>query len=308
MACLSPTVPLTTSCRTPSIVSAICRVPTFIGDPNAGLDPETVIWRDRGISLGASPSDDSIEFADDLIVAIKDGTTYANKITYLLPFLGDGLIQARVPLRDLTAYGGLDVGISDSHGFVGGDFSEAVGLTGDGATKRLETLISINQLGSGATSARTGGMGMFICATGASVATEYTCGAINSPTNSYYIFRFSLSEPSMTFSWGDFGNGVVVASSPTRGHYYGQRSSAILRKFFKDGVSLGTNTSNDGTNVASVSTPISVFAWHGSLGDNGNYADDTLGYFYLTDGTMTDQEVTDFHTLLNTYLITPTGR
>src|SRR5690606_24072140 len=113
-----------------------------VGVPEPTLDPETVVWRDRITAAGAAVSEDSITLADNLIKAIT-ATSWGAKIVYLLPFLGEGIAAAMVPLRD--SFG---VGAATNTDLVDADFSEGAGIRGDGSTKRLTVPLKPSQLGS----------------------------------------------------------------------------------------------------------------------------------------------------------------
>lgn len=260
-----------------------------------GLDPETVIWRDRAIAAGGTFTDDSITWADELIIALK-ATDYGGKVVWLLPLLGDNLATARVPLRDT-----LGVGIATNTAFVDADFSEATGLQGNGSTKYLDSLIVPASIGSG----NNGGLGWW--------ETNFTGAGNVEPMGSYKQnnapdcrFVLDIRPARGAFFWGEPTTAIGDATAGSNAHYYGQRSSATDRRIYKDGVLKATATGSDLATGSSDNNILICGADGGNVGITSWPG--RCAVAYLTDGTLTDAEVTALHTLLDTYLITPTGR
>jgi hypothetical protein len=266
------------------------------GPPATILDPETIVWRDRATAAGGTFGADSVEIADELIKAIK-AESFNSKIVYLLPFLGANLATARVPLRDT-----LGVGIASNSNFVDADFSESTGLQGNGTTKYLNSLITPTQLGT----TDNGGLGWWerdFTGTGNSEP----MGAYKASTSPDERFCLDLRPAQEAFHWGAIAGGAASGAAAGNKHYYGQRSGASNRELFIDGASAGTDTDTptvDGSGDLTikvcgshVGTAGGVLPWPG-LG----------AVAYMTDGTLTAGEVATLHTLLTTYLITPTGR
>jgi hypothetical protein len=261
----------------------------------ASVDTEVATWASAVASAGGTLTSNSLLIADTLIAQLKT-RSYASKVVYLLPLLGGNLNAARVPLRD-----SLNVGIAGNINCVDADFSESTGLQGNGTNKALDTLIRANQLGSG----NNGGLGYW--------ENNYT-GASNfelmgsydsAGSNAYLLYADSAGSPRQLFCWGLFANYAVQASNGSSGHYYGQRTSTSDRRLYKNGSQIAVNSTND-TAVSGISdATIRVL---GSGGHFLNYSSGRCAVAYMTDGTMSGADITDFHALLNTYLIGPTGR
>ena len=263
---------------------------------STALDPETIVWRDAIIAAGGSVNAGSVTIADNLIKAIK-ASPYNSKIIYLLPLLGQDLYAARMPLRDT-----LGKGICTKVAFDHPDFSQATGLQGNGSSKVLDLLVKPSELGA----SNNGGIGYWENNVNFTGTTVYQpAGCRNAAATHVYSTAIDAGYDGL-FYWGAPGNFAGLAGTGTNGHIYGERSSATSRELFKNGVSIGTNTTNDATDGA---------------GDNNIYV---VGYnvapspplfwagrcavAYLTDGTMGATNAAAFHSLLLTYLFTPTGR
>lgn len=266
------------------------------------LDPETIVWRDAAIAAGGTFLDDSIEIANDLIVALK-AKPYNAKVLWLLPLLGGNLATARMPLRD--SFG---VGIATQAGaanFVDGDFSQATGLQGDGASKMLGIGLDATQLL---------GIGYW--------ENNYTAPA-QPPVSPMGAIPFGFTKPGgfeekfWLRVWSDqmaflFGNRTEsesqacrVLSAGSNGHYYGQRPSDILRELAKNGSIIATNT---GSRSANGQAAHEYNLMGHIIGGVSLYYPGRCAAAYGTDATMDASEIADFHSLLETYLITPTGR
>lgn len=264
----------------------------------APLDPETIVWRDAITAAGGTFESDSIDLADALIKAIK-ATSYGAKIKYLLPLLGGDLTAARMPLRDT-----LGAGMATSVGYVDADFSQSTGIQANGSSKYFDTKIKPSQVGSSGN----GGIGYWERATANG---DIFMGVRNS-SGGFNIFELFFRKSAafggehQLFRWGDVANFAGSASGFSAGHYYGQRSAATLRELFRDGSSLFTNTTSD---PAAGASTYNMFVC-GAVNNDGSplYGIGRCGVVYFTDGILTAAEVSQFHTLLQTYLITPTGR
>lgn len=252
------------------------------------LDPETIVWRDRAIAAGGTFGARSIAWADALIVAVK-AASFNAKIKYLLPLLGGNLATARVPLRDSLA-----VGIATNNGFVNADFSESTGLQGNNADT-LDTLVDVHAIGT----SDNGGMGYWERNVPAGVQSE-CIGARVPATRLWQIVLDSVTPRELAY-WGNVPGSFNTSTMPSNSHYYLQRASATDRILYRNGVNVASSVVNDAT-----MTGAATFFVMGV--DTSFPGEGRCGVAYLTDGTLTAAEIAALHTLLQTYLIGPTGR
>ena len=261
------------------------------GGGNAELDA----WVDGITALGGSVTSGEIAIASALIVAIQ-GASYGSKIKYLLPFIGSSIACHRMPLRDALA-----VGAAGSAGFTDADCDTSTGLVNSTeAAKYLNTSITPHQLGT----SENGGLGWYERDWGAGSNVE-PMGAYN--TDASERFCLDLRASFQRFRWGStVGSQAGPATTTSTAHYYGQRSSSTLRRIYKDGTSLGDDGTASDPAAGSNYQPIYVHGCNNSVSPTPWKGRGACAY--LTDGTMSDADVAAFHTLLGTYLITPTGR
>lgn len=257
--------------------------------PTAGvpveLDPETIIWRDRAIAAGGTFLTDSIAIADALIIAIK-AASFNSKILWLVPLLSDDLTTARVPLRDT-----LGVGIMSTTTFTAGDNLQAAGLQGDG-TKLCDTHILASQLLAVAGGA---GFGWWERAVG-------TLPWNLASTSTTKLFGLAIWNADELFYFGDATSATRTLAPAGNHHYYGQRLAVDDRKLYRNGSEIAATTT---TPVETGTAAANIFLMAVSV---TTISEGRCGVAYLTDGTMNAGEILAFHNLLQTYLITPTGR
>lgn len=266
---------------------------TLITGGGGGMDSETVAWIAAVDAAGGTYEVDSKSIADALIVALKT-KAYESHVIYILPLLGSNLAAARVPLRDSLA-----VGIATNHSFVDGDFSQATGLQGNGSTKYLDSLIKPAQLGTSANA----GLGFWENNFPGSPSQTDAMGCYdNSGLNRLTI---DLRPTVQIFFWGAGATNANQSATGVNADYFGQRSSATSRKIFVNGSLITTNSASD-TPTGLSDRNILIVA--GDESGTINYWPGRCAVAYMTDGTLSDADAADFHTLLSTYLITPTGR
>lgn len=259
-----------------------------------GLDPLVTAWLAAAVAGGGTLAVDSQSICEPLVGAMR-GFTGLSKLIYFLPYFGSNLLAGITPLVDT-----LGVGRPVNHNFVDGDFSQATGLQGNGTNKYLDTGIKPSQLGTG----NNGGIGYVennIDFTGDTTEVMGCYGNSNSSR-----FTLDIRSGRHFFSWGSPGNLADPLTASSNGNYYGQRSSATSREIFVDGVSVATNTTSDAATGAGDLTIKVVACDEQSDGIKINKGRNAC--LYLTDGTFTSTEVAQWHSLLNTYLIGPTGR
>lgn len=254
---------------------------------------EYTAWRNAVIANGGTFGANSEAWALALIVALES-KSYSAKVVYLLPLLGSNLNAAVVPLRD-----SIGAGNATNHNFVGGDFNEAQGLQGDGSTKYLDSNVKPSQLGTGSN----GGLGWWENNQSAVGANTEPIGCYSNAGTERYVL--DLRSTVQWFSWSNAGNRAQLTTARLDGHYYGSRSSSTSRKYYFGGVLEDTNTTADA--AAGASDRNILICGSDESGSIVPYGG-RCAVAYMTDGTMSDADATDFDTLLSTYLIGPTGR
>ncbi len=257
---------------------------------------ETGAWVARVRAAGGTFAANSVGIADSLFTALADAT-YLAKLRYFAPLLGGNLAAARVPLIDTLSAGNLV-----NSGFGNADFSQTAGLAG-GTGKRMTLPVAPSALGA----TNNGGLGWWeLDAAGGFVGGDWPIGIVNNLVADGR-FLLAISSGSASFRWGANANAAAQTAAQGNGHYYGQRASATDRRLFRAGAQVASNTSSDGANGAG-NAPFGVMSLQRLDGAPTLYWGGRCGAMYLTTGVLTAGEAADFHTLLQTHLITPTGR
>lgn len=251
---------------------------------------EAKLWKQRVLSAGGEFESNSLDIANVFILKLKQ-KSYYSKIIYLLPMLGKGIGAARAPIIDV-----LGAGNSTNVNFVNSDFSQSLGLQGNGSSKYLSVGIKPSQLGT----SNNGGLGYWENNIGFGSNVE-PMGCYASGSNRFVL---DLRNSLQAFRWGVAGNGASFGSTASNAHYYGQRSSSSSREIFKNGASLATNTTGDTTSGAS-DTDIAIV---GSLEPAVTPWLGRCAVAYMTDGTMGSADITDFDIFLRDYLMKPTKK
>lgn len=121
-----------------------------------GFHIEAIAWRTAVFANGGTVSDATLRAVSTFCYAI-DAAGIRDRFMRLNLFCGNNLASCLVPLYTDTsmnyAHVGNSVDINTGNNFVGVDYSESTGLTGDGSTKILETGVSQYQSNSGNESA-----------------------------------------------------------------------------------------------------------------------------------------------------------
>lgn len=258
---------------------------------------ETTIWFNAISAAGGSTTTTDRTLADALIVALQ-GKSYNTKVIWLAPWLTNNIKGARMPLRDTRG-----AGMMNSYGsspFVDADVGNAVGIQNPTEKNAyLGTNIPINWNSANGNKA---GYGWWERNWGNGSNVE-PFGAYNSGNSSRFVLDFRS-----TFRRGRYGGTTQSeagpASSMVNDHYYFQYDGTKTQ-LYKGGATDGSaNTTGpfagsiDGSELFVMGVNASPDApWKGRS-----------GVAYITDGTMSGADISDFHTLLNTYLISATGR
>lgn len=262
-------------------------------------DPETRAWIAAATAAGGAFRSDSKQIANDLITAIK-AKSFNSKIVYLMPFLGDNLASALVPLRDR-----LGVGAPANFGLNDGDFRQSRGIQGNGTNKYLVTAIKPADLGAG----NCGGLGWWEGRMSFFGHVE-PIGCYGADPGSPDRFVLDLRANLESFRWGQVGNGAGLSTQASSAHYYGQRSSATLRELYRKDTLIASQTTADSALLSSAQNIVILGVYSYSFA--GGYFIEAwpgrCGCAYLTDGTLTYGEVASLYQVLRTKLMVPTGR
>jgi hypothetical protein len=247
------------------------------------LTQEVATWMAAVNTAGGGFEWNSVAIANNFIRVLRT-KNYYGKIKYLLPLLGKGIGAARVPLIN-----SISSSSATNTSFVDADFNQSTGLTGNGAGKRFDLGFTGSSLGSGGD----GALGYWALSIGSN---PHVMGERN---GDLFCLIFS-SAADEAFYWGS-GGPVQNIVAPTVSHYYGQRTSSALT-IYRSGAQVAINSMTSGvTNLNN--TNMFFMGIDASFTTNGR-----SGLGYLTDGTMTSNEISDFHAVLSAYLMGPTGR
>lgn len=251
---------------------------------------EAALWRDRILSAGGGFESNSMNIANNFVKLLQH-KSYYKKIKYLLPLLGQGINAARIPLIDA-----FNVGAAVNTSFANSDFNQSSGLQGDGSSKSLNLLVLPSQLGN-----FVGGLGYWENNINFSGNDSVPMGMYCAVTTTRV--QIDMRSASSRFEWGTNTNAAINSSAPTNGNYYAQSTASNSRTLYYNAASTATNTTNDGSSIDSVA--ISLM---GTITNSaGNWAG-RCAAAYLTDGTLTANEIIDWDTLLRNYILIPTGK
>lgn len=249
-------------------------------------------WANGVRATGGGFQSNSVVIANNF-VSVLVRKSYYSKIKYLLPMLGAGINAARVPLVDV-----LGVGAATNVNFVDADFSQSLGLQGDGGTKMFDSLVNPGQLGS----TNNGGFGWWENNINFG-GTGTECMGNNTSAADRFVLDFRSGL--RFFSWGNASNAANSGTPATNGHFYGQRSSATNRILDFNGSLVVSNSTNDAAASAGERSVRLV-----GSDENGAlvYWAGRCALTYMTDGTMADGEIADFNSILASYLMIPSGK
>lgn len=257
--------------------------------PNSTFDR----WANAVTANGGTFTSRSKTIAKGLSAALT-GSTFLSKIRYLLPLLGGNLAAARTPMIDASK-----VGIATNTSFVEADFSETVGLTGNGTNKYLTIPLNPSQLGS----SNNGSVGFWLRN---STALAPLIGTWANDNGHYW--GIAAGTTNEMYLWGDGNTFALSNAAAGLSLYHFRRASSTDMRLFKNGVSL-LNSSLAGNQSGITDQNIKILAAPNANGQTGNqYSAGVCAVAYAFDGTETDAEIAALYVILNTYLILPTGR
>lgn len=264
--------------------------------------PETLIYWGRILGNGGTITETDLDIADSFVIAWK-ASGIGGKLRYLLPYLGDDWLAGQVPLIDKGGWG-LPV-MSGPTPFNDSDFSRSTGLQG-----RADAFIRFPFTPQGGSSGNNFGMGQWI------LDNDFSLGGLgvgtywNSGNNHIYGLRSDV--PYVRFQYTNVASPTESVqyswpgTAPTQLHLYGQRLSQTDRRLYVDGAIVGTNVVSD-ANLAN-GNQYGMPILGDTLSGGERYGTNRLGATYWTNGGLTDPEVSDLHSLISTYLITPSGK
>lgn len=264
-----------------------------------GYNAEVTTWISRATALGATPITADKNILQALSVALA-AESYSSKIIWLAPFVGSTIAEHRCPLRDTRGVGAMTS--LGSSAFTDADCDTTTGIVNSTEKNAyLNSLVRADQLSLSDTTS--GGMGFWERNWGAGTNVE-PIGCYNATgTNRFVVdLRSSLQR----FRWGDpttsqAGPGTTAGSK----HYYGQCiGSTNVTQIYANGASLGS----DGTSAASATNEEIYVMGCRQVAASSTPWKGRCAVAYLTDGTLSSGDVSALHTLLNTYIITATGR
>lgn len=249
--------------------------------PVSSYDPDAEAYFVRVVAEGSDLSDPTKEAVNNFVVAAKVGE-YWDKLKRVNLFCGADLIAALVPLKVETGGQNTDTAVN----FVGGDYSEETGITGDGATKHLDT--GFNPATS--LTAESAHFGRYNRSATAVSGSDGCTGGGGS-------FAQFAPYGDGTFYSDIYDTGSGRVSGPTSapfGFLLASRESAASHIIYQNGAAVASSSSTGGT---APSLPIYIFASNISFADppgasqwhSYNYAAYTIG-----DG-LTEEEVELFN-------------
>jgi len=267
-------------------------VPEVIPDTTDRIDE--LLWLGGSEKSGATYTDTEKAAIADFLGALS-GKSYRTKVKYVLPFFGNDITTQLYPIYDINFYGP-----PTNANFVDADGTTLQGLKGNGSSKILTLPFRFNNLG-GFTNF---GMGVWFNdwdtagTAGGNIGSMWNGGVTQ-------VYGTAVSGANIDFQAGAFANVARLAGTGEDNRdYYGQKFSDTSRKIFRDGVLLNENVTNDTSSDM-------AFAFPYLFGDNlggTRYNSSSLHCAYYTNGLLTDPEVADLHSLIQTYLITAVGR
>lgn len=259
-------------------------------------------WKEANPNLTVN----SATYAANFINAAATCSWY-DKLIWLLPGLGSisGSTSPSpgfsVPLIDRKNKGNSFV--SSPAQFL---WSESTGLNKTPSTARIYTKYSISDINSGSI---VGGLGVWMLGTIVGVGHPFSV-VDNSVSPHRTYSAVSNYNPYQGF-YGLQTAGPIGSGSLTSGNYLTQRTSTSSISIYKNGIKTGT-TGSILSGSASTFLEICLFSelhysFSGSfiVPSNSRY---NLGCAYMTDGTMTDSEVTSFHNILTTTIMSASGK
>lgn len=216
-----------------------------------GWDSETKVWRDRIRTNSGTLSDTSYRNATDFMQSIKRWGVRSQVVSCGVYLGGETNAVVMGLINDLSNMSG-QVALFN---FAAADYSESVGLTGNGTTKfiGLQTTaggtVTMSQIGFQAH------LGVY-CRSNVSNAAQHWIGATDAATDSsaYVLANFS------GLTYGQINDKVALqfnaADTSALGFYIGTRTATNFAAIYKNGVQLATQT---GTAATTNTAPETIY-------------------------------------------------
>lgn len=196
------------------------------------LERETAVWIERIRERSGSPTGVGIVASDYMVKALKSAELRSS-IVWLNIYAGVGVNALKAPL--ITD---INPGTQDSpQGIDEADFSESVGLTGNGTNEFMLVGVTQGNLYALDSTNHSFTYGAYVCSS--NNQSGFGMGIFN---NTDYCYLYPSAGDSNTyFSTGLSANQIVVADSAGTGLYVGSYNSTTDAKLYKRGVQFGTS-------------------------------------------------------------------
>jgi hypothetical protein len=205
-------------------------------DPGRGggpaVDPDAAAWAAAVTGNGGTYSGATLTAVSDFVVSAK-ASGYWTKLNRINLFCGDQLAAALVPLK-VGGGNATDTNVN----FVGGDYTEATGLTGNGTTKYLRTgLIPSVSLTLDDTH-----LAIYNRASASAVSNQWGAGG----PMIFYAPHTGASLISDQYNSTTGRVGPTAAIGTPYGFLIASRNGAGEHTVYRNAVSLGTNATSGG--------------------------------------------------------------
>lgn len=235
-----------------------------------GHQAETIAYQDAIIDNGGTISETSLNCVDQFIVDCKAANIWT-KLWDIGLFMGDQLAAALVKLKDYSG----STPVLLNTGFVNGDYTEATGLVGDGATKYLDTGVITDSVNSLSFYVRSHALG------------------ISNPMGEGFFFFGALNGVFIEYGfvgvkayWGSNAEMTVPVAGGYAAFSLGLVSSVFVSnpemRIYNNGISIA-NAGAVGGSVRSVNNRSAfLFAVNDSAGVSG-FTPDTMSFYCIGD-------------------------
>lgn len=249
------------------------RIPVYL------YQPETVLYLAAVNSTAGTISTRSLQHVDKFVRDCKEAGVWG-KLIEVGVFAGDQLAAAQTKVKYAT------LPYYTSVNFVSGDYSEATGLLGDGATKYLNTNFD------GSTIPATCHVSAYLREDPVSTI-QYWMGT-NDGGGTQFLFLGTQAPDSVTRLGGT--TQATLAGATTRGFYYGERAANNDLKLYKNNAPIASSAT-----VTTLSLPAqNVYAFARNAGGTPTSYTATRLSFLSVGQNLSAQERTDYYNAVQT--------